>query len=152
MHCLAIFCTVIKFNVSPCTGLVHLSPKTAVRSNLSTFCFHELIHKDLASRANILLNHLKMLHFSKQKKSFSWKTQQSAQSFVSIEILELVRQKIKIIFLELFCAFFLTSLTGSLYAIVVLFRFSVSPALLRVLRQSLKIPCIVSMERRTISS
>ena len=79
MHCLAIFCTVIKFNVSPCTGLVHLSPKTAVRSNLSTFCFHELIHKDLdlAPRANIFINHPKMLHISKQRKSFSFKRKPS---------------------------------------------------------------------------
>ena len=57
-----------------CTAPMHLSPNTAARSNLSTFCFHELIHKDLPSRANIFINHPKMLHISKQRKSFSWKT------------------------------------------------------------------------------
>ena len=59
------FCTVFQCMAMHCTAPMHLSPNTAVRSNLSTFCFHELIHKDLASRANIFINHLKMLHISK---------------------------------------------------------------------------------------
>ena len=59
-----------------CTAPMHLSRKTAVSSNLSTFCFHELIHKDsdLASRANVFINHPKILLISKQRKTFSWKT------------------------------------------------------------------------------
>ena len=65
-------CNVMHTAVNRCT----LSRKTAERSNLSTFCFHELIHKDLdlASRPNVFINHPKMLHISKQRKSFAWKT------------------------------------------------------------------------------
>ena len=50
------------------TAVVHLSRKTALCSNLSTFCFHELIHKDLPSTANIFINLPKMIQ-RKAKKS-----------------------------------------------------------------------------------